>query len=145
MDLRDELSAFYYSTALCELKLMNSGLDDGSISYNSLMYLEIIYSMHGRCTPARLSRMLNISKPGVTAKINELERMNLIVRTPDPEDGRQVRLAINEEALPKYRIYRRQDEEAIRTITERFSKEDVEKFSEMLRIMTEINYRESGL
>lgn len=145
MDLRDELSAFYYSTALCELKLMNSGIGNDNISYNSLMYLEIIYSMHGKCTPAKLSRMLCISKPGVTAKINELEKLGLIIKTPDPDDGRQVRLNINEEALPKYRIYRRQDEEAIRTITERFSAEDVEKFSQMLRIITDMNYSETGL
>ena len=145
MNLRDELSAFYYSTALCELKLMNSGICNDNISYNSLMYLEIIYSMHGRCTPAKLSRMLCISKPGVTAKVNELEKLGLIIKTPDPDDGRQVRLSINEEALPKYRIYRRQDEDAIRTITERFSEEDVEKFSQMLRIITEMNYRDTGL
>ena len=145
MNLRDELSAFYYSTALCELKLMNSGIGNDNITYNSLMYLEIIYSMHGRCTPARLSRMLSISKPGVTAKINELEKLGLIIKTPDPDDGRQVRLSINEEEMPKYRIYRRQDEEAIREISERFSEEDIKKFYQMLRIITDINYRETGI
>ena len=60
MDLRQALDRFYYSTALCDLRLMNRKFVDETITYNSLLYLELIFTMEGRCTasrcPARESR-----------------------------------------------------------------------------------------
>ena len=47
MNLRDSLSAFYYSHALCDLQLMNRQFSRPTVTYNSLLYLEIIYSMQG--------------------------------------------------------------------------------------------------
>ena len=47
MDLRDEINAFYYSTALCDLRLMNKRFVDQNMTYNSLLYLELIYAMNG--------------------------------------------------------------------------------------------------
>lgn len=144
MDLRDSLNAFYYSNALCDLQLMNRQFSNPAITYNSLLYLEIIYSMQGKCTASRLADLLCVSRPGVTKKLNELLEQGLILKTPDPSDGRKYFLSVNEETAPQYRIYRQQDDLAVRTITERYSQEDIRKFSDMLQILTEINYEEAN-
>ena len=142
MELRKALDAFYYSTALCDLRLMNKQFVDETITYNSLLYLELIYTMEGKCTASQLADMLHVSKPGVTLKINELIRQGLVTKTSDPNDKRKNYLSVNEEAIPRYKVYRHQDNEAIRRITDRYTPEDIHKFCEMLNIISEINYEE---
>lgn len=142
MDLRKALDTFYYSTALCDLRLMNKQFVDENITYNSLLYIELIYTMNGTCTASKLAELLNVSKPGVTLKLNELLRQGLITKTPDPNDKRKNYLAVNEEAVPQYKVFRRQDSEAIKRITERFTPEEIGKFCEMLDIISEINFEE---
>ena len=142
MELGKSLDKFYYSTALCDLRLMNSQFVDENITYNSLLYLEIIYTMNGTCTASRLAQMLNVSKPGVTLKLNELLRQGLITKTSDPKDKRKNYLAVNDDKVPQYKIFRRQDSEAIRRITDRFTPEEINKFCEMLDIISEINFEE---
>lgn len=144
MDLRDSLNAFYYSNALCDLQLMNRQFSSPAVTYNSLLYLEIIYSMQGKCTASRLADLLCVSRPGVTKKLNELIEQGLISKTPDPDDGRKYFLSVNEETAPQYRIYRQQDDQAVKMITEKYSEEDIKKFNDMLQILTTINYEEAN-
>ena len=144
MDLRDSLNAFYYSNALCDLQLMNRQFSSPAVTYNSLLYLEIIYSMQGKCTASRLADLLCVSRPGVTKKLNELIEQGLILKTPDPNDGRKYFLSVNEDTAPQYRIYRQQDDQAVKMITEKYSEEDIKKFSDMLQILTTINYEEAN-
>lgn len=142
MDLRKALDRFYYSSALCDLKLMNKQFVDENITYNSLLYIELIYTMNGTCTASKLAELLNVSKPGVTLKLNELLRQGLITKTPDPNDRRKNYLAVNEEAIPQYKVFRRQDSEAIKRITASFTPEEIGKFCQMLDTISEINFEE---
>lgn len=142
MNLRKALDSFYYSTALCDLRMMNMHFVDENITYNSLLYIELIYTMGGTCTASKLAELLNVSKPGVTLKLNELMRQRLITKTPDPNDKRKNYLSVNEEAVPQYKVFRRQDSEAIKRITERYTPEEIGKFCEMLDIISDINFEE---
>ncbi len=142
MDLRKALDTFYYSSALCDLRLMNKQFVDENITYNSLLYIELIYTMNGTCTASKLAELLNVSKPGVTSKLNELLRQGLITKKTDTNDKRKNYLTVNEEAIPQYKVFRRQDSEAIKRITERYSPEEIGKFCEMLDIISEINFEE---
>ncbi len=142
MNLRKALDTFYYSSALCDLRLMNRKLVDESITYNSLLYIELIYTMNGTCTASKLAELLHISKPGVTLKLNELLRQGLITKAPDPNDRRKYYLTVNEEAIPQYQVFRRQDSEAVKRITERFTQEEIGRFCEMLDIISQINFEE---
>ncbi len=142
MDLRKALNAFYYSSALCDLRLMNKKFLDQSISYNSLLYLELIHAMGGKCTASRIAELLYISKPAVTLKVNELIKQGFVIKTADPKDHRQNLLSINVDMIPHYRVYQQQDDMAYQKITEEFSEEDIEKFCKMLRVITEINFEE---
>lgn len=142
MELQKALDTFYYSTALCDLRLMNRQFVDETITYNSLLYLELIYTMGGKATASQIADMLHISRPGVTSKINELIRQGLVKKTPDPDDKRKNYLSVDEDAMPRYKVYRRQDNEAIRRITDNYTPEDIHKFCEMMNIISEINYEE---
>lgn len=142
MDLRKALDTFYYSTALCDLRLMNRRFVDKNITYNSILYIELIYTMNGTCTASKLAKLLNISKPGVTLKLNELLKQGLITKTPDPNDKRRNYLTVNEDAIPQYKVFRRQDSEAVRRITDRFAPEEIDRFCEMLDIVSGINFEE---
>ena len=142
MNLKKALDSFYYSTALCNLRLMNEKFVDEHITYNSLLYLELIFTMKGECTVSRIADLLNISRPGVTLKVNELIKQGLVTKTPDPDDRRKNYLTINEEAVPQYKIYRYQDNEAVRRITEKYSGEEIRMFCDMLDMISEINFEE---
>lgn len=142
MNLRKELDSFYYSTALCDLRLMNREFVDKNITYNSLLYLELIFSMNGKCTASKLAELLYVSKPAVTLKVNELIKQGFVKKTQDPDDKRKYYLSVDEDMVPKYKVYRKQDEQAINTITEKFSEEDIDKFCQMLKIISDINYNE---
>jgi len=98
--------------------------------------------MNGECTASKIAEMLHVSKPAVTLKINELIRQGLVTKTTDPCDRRKNYLSVNEETVPRYRIYRYQDNKAIQRITERYSQEDIQKFCDMLSIISDINFEE---
>ena len=142
MDLRKALDTFYYSTALCDLRLMNKHFVDDNITYNSLLYIELIYTMNGTCTASKLADLLHVSKPGVTLKLNELLRQDLIKKTPDPNDKRKYYLSVNDDAIPQYKVFKRQDSEAIKRITNKFTAEEIDKFCNMIDIISEINFEE---
>ena len=142
MELKTALDAFYYSTVLCDLRLMNKQFVDETLTYNSLLYLELIFSMKGKCTASRIANLLQVSKPAITLKINALIRQGLVLKVPDPDDRRQNILTVNEEAVLKSKVYRRQDNEAIARIQENFSEEEIQQFCRMLDIISTINYEE---
>lgn len=140
MELKKALDSFYYSTALCDLRLMTQQFDDKNITYNSLLYLELIFSMEGKCTASKIAELLNISKPAVTLKINELIKQGLVTKKPNPNDKRKNILLVNEDVMPKYKVYRKQDSIAIQRILENYSEDEIHKFCEMLNIISAVNY-----
>ena len=142
MDLQHSLDRFYYSSALCDLRLMNRKLVDHNITYNNLLYLELIYTMGGKCTASQIAELLYLSKPPVIAKVNELIKRGLVKTTPDPKDHRQHLLSINEEEIPKYKFHRKHDSAAIEKVLEQFSPEDIEKFCQMLDLIADVSFKE---
>lgn len=145
MNLEKEIARYYYSSALCDLKLMNEKIIEGGISYNSLLYLELIFCMDGKCSVSDIAKLLNISKPAVSLKINELIKQGLVTKKTDPKDKRRNFLYVNDKSMPKYKIYRTQDNLAIKTIKENYTKEEIDKFCEMFSILTEVNLRDTEL
>lgn len=142
MDLRQELGKFYYSAALCDLRLMNRTFMNQKITYNSLLYLELIYTMEGQCTASRIAELLYVSKPAVTLKVNELIKLGLVVKTLDPQDHRQNLLSINKNVIPEYRAYCQKNMSAVQMLQEKFSPEEIQRFCEMLRILSDVGLKE---
>ena len=63
-------------------------------------------------------------------------------QTQELSDKRKNYLTVNEEAIPQYKVFRRQDSEAIKRITDRYTMEEIGKFCEIQDIISEINFEE---
>lgn len=130
MDLKTALDAFYYSTVLCDLRLMNKQFVDETLTYNSLLYLELIFSMKGKCTASRIANLLQVSKPAITLKINALIRQGLVLKVPDPDDRRQNILTVNEEAVTEIQSLPQAGHEAIARSKKIFPRKRSSNFAE---------------
>lgn len=87
MDIAEEINYFYYRMALHELQVMNEGDGYHGLSYNSILYLNVIDQIE-ECTVSKLAQALSITKSGVTLKINELVRQGAVVKTQSEDDRR---------------------------------------------------------
>ena len=86
MSLQKTLNQFYYGMTINELQLMNEKFQSLNITYNSLLYLDII-SFTEKCTITLLAQTLHISKSAVTLKVNELVKLGLINKQQSTQDG----------------------------------------------------------
>ncbi len=131
MPLRDALNGFFYSLTISELKLMNEKFKSLNITYNSLLYLDII-SYTEKCTISFLADALCISKSAVTIKINEMVKQGLVVKEQSKEDKRVFYLKINNELSEIYKEYNRAKSKAIDKANENFTKEELDIFCKVM-------------
>jgi DNA-binding MarR family transcriptional regulator len=61
---------------------------------------------HGPLTPSEVAEVERVKRPTMTRTLACLEREGLIVRTPDPSDGRSALVAINGEGRERLRRLR---------------------------------------
>ncbi|MDL2237117.1 MarR family transcriptional regulator [Christensenellaceae bacterium OttesenSCG-928-K19] len=135
MKLRDALNKFYRDMSIGELQLMNSLDQYPNVTYNSLLYLDII-SYRKDCTASYLSRVLHISKPAVTVKINELLRQGLITKEQSKEDKRVYYLSVDPKIRKEFNVYNKNLFYATDQIEKEYSQEQVMLFCEMLDKMS---------
>ncbi|MEG2351031.1 MAG: MarR family transcriptional regulator, partial [Hungatella sp.] len=60
MTLHDAIKGYLYTVTLNELKLMNHSFLEPDMSYNTLLYLDLI-SLVPQCTASHLAELLGIS------------------------------------------------------------------------------------
>ncbi len=131
MYLKKSITQFFYNMTINELHLMNNKFLSTDITYNSLLYLDII-SYTPNCTASYLANVLNISKPAVTVKINELIKQGLIVKTQSEKDKRVYYLNINQEFAHIYEAYDKSMCRAIDDVKEEYTKEEIDTFCKVL-------------
>ena len=66
---------------------------------------------HGAMTPGELAAHERDRPPSMTRTVTGLENLGLVVRTPDPEDGRQVLVSLSEQGQDILRADRAQREQ----------------------------------
>lgn len=66
---------------------------------------------HGAMTPGELAAHERVRPPSMTRTVTGLENLGLVVRTPDPEDGRQVLVSLSEQGQDILRADRAQREQ----------------------------------
>ena len=137
--LRNIINKINHDQALLDLRLQNK-YQSGKITYNSILYIDIIRSHENKYTASNIADMLHVSRPSVTQKINELQKMGIVNKTRSETDKRVFYLSISDEQIPKE--LREQDEyaeEQVRSaLREKYSEEDIDKFSDMLTILSEV-------
>lgn len=136
MRLHDALNRFYYDQSLNELRLMNESPLHPNMTYNSLLYLDLI-SYREKCTASYLAEVLHISKSAVTIKMNELIRQGLVVRTQSGEDKRVYYLSVSPEIAEEFRRYDRKLDRAVEALAQRYTAEEIGLFCDMLDLVRE--------
>ncbi|ONI38899.1 hypothetical protein AN639_06925 [Candidatus Epulonipiscium fishelsonii] len=120
--IKDILDAYFHDLAILELKFQNNILGAKKLSFNSLMYLDIIRNCPDKYTVSDIAEILEISKPSVTQKIKELEQLGYVKKVQSETDKRVFYLAITDEIQKVESIF----EDAMKTTIKELQKEYTE-------------------
>lgn len=131
MNLAEAFEQVYYSLTLNELRMMNQEDDGHDISYNTMMYLHLI-AYKKDCTVSYLATALHVSKPAVTAKVNELHRLGLVKKEQSEQDKRVFYLRASAFFLQKCKEYDRVLFRTLQTVQAQYSQQENEIFCRML-------------
>lgn len=139
MHFLTEINHFYYQMSLQELRLMNSDDYFHGLSYNSLLYLDVI-SQTPQCTVSKLSALLHITKPAVTLKVNELVRQGFLKKTQSDDDKRVYYLTVGVHINNVYEYYDNIFSGIGAVLEEQYSPEQIALFCGMLRTVSDTDW-----
>lgn len=109
---------------------------DGSLSAMEAFSLEVI-EMLGQPTVGQFAEFLNISQSNATYKVNSLIKKGYIERLNSIVDRREYHLKLSEKYYTYINLMNNYQLEVIERIEKRFPPEDVAKFEEILKVMTD--------
>ena len=115
----------------------------GDLSLQEVIYMEIIIAL-GAPTVAEFSRYAKLSAPNTAYRLNKLEERGYIRRTRNDQDKREVRVQATNRYREEYGVIFDYIHLVCDRIEERFPTEDVDKFREMLGIISEELMPEAG-
>lgn len=140
MNLTWEINHFYYRMALHELQIMNGGDLYNGLSYNSLLYLNVIEQMQD-CTASQIADALGVTKPAVASKLGELLRQGHIVRQQSETDRRVYYIRLSPQIERTFSVY---DEVFARiepALRKTYTDEQLALFGEILHTISEHEWR----
>ncbi len=108
---------------------------DGSLSAMEAFSLEVI-KMLDQPTVGQFADFLNISQSNATYKVNNLIRKGYLERENSQTDRREYHLVLSEKFYGYVGLLSTYELKVMDRIKERFSPEDVEKFDQMLEIIS---------
>ena len=91
----------------------------------------------GSPTITQLAETLGISQPNATYKVNNLAAKGYVNRHTPEDDRRECRLSVAERFHTYYDTSDSFIQTAVERLGERYSREELEKFEEMLRALNE--------
>ena len=109
---------------------------DGSLSAMEAFALEVI-GMLGKPTVGQFAEFLNISQSNATYKVNNLIKKGYVERLNSTTDRREYHLVLSEKYYKYINLMDSYQSEVLGRIEQRFSQEDVEKFDEMLKVISD--------
>ena len=108
---------------------------DGSLSAMEAFSLEVI-AMLDRPTVGQFAEFLNISQSNATYKVNSLMKKGYLERHNSLTDRREYHLVLSEKFYRYMGLLSNYEHTVMQRIEQRFSPEDVQKFDEILQIMS---------
>ncbi|MDY0913949.1 MarR family winged helix-turn-helix transcriptional regulator [Rathayibacter festucae] len=111
--------------------------DLGTAGYRTLAALERRGPMHA----GALAELLETDKSSISRQISTLDRLGLLQRSPDPDDGRATILSVPPETAERMRAIRSSRQALMHEELRRWDAGDVELFAVLLRRITALDMR----
>ncbi len=99
---------------------------------------------HGPLTPSELAAIERVKRPTITRTLGCLEREGLIVRTPDPTDGRSALVDVNAAGRERLRRLRGRKNAYLARRMRKLSAADVETLERAAEILERMREDERG-
>ena len=115
----------------------------GELSLQEVIYMEIIIAL-GDPTVAQFSRYAKLSASNTAYRLNKLEEKGYIRRTRSDHDKREYRVEATDRYREEYGVIFDYIHLVCDRIEDRFPAEDVDKFREMLGIISDELMPEAG-
>lgn len=131
MDPTKAIDRLYYNIILNELRMMNESNLYHSITYNSLLYLDLI-SYTENCTVSFLAGVLRVAKSSVTLKVNDLIKQGLVEKKQSEQDRRVYFLTVRPEILEEFKKLDQATNYAVEQVKKQYTPDEMNRFCEML-------------
>jgi len=116
---------------------------EGSLSAAEAYAVEIIHALNGP-TIGQFAHFLQVSSPNASYKVNSLIKKGYVKRVRSEVDRRESYLFTTPKFMEYYAINQNYIELVIERINERFTFEELEKFDEMLTVISSELMVEAG-
>lgn len=143
MELEHSINRLVYSMAVNDIR-MCSHYCAGELSYNSVMYLDLI-ACQKDCTVSSLAEILRVSKPAVTQKVNELIRLGLVVKRQSERDRRVFYLDVIEEVAQFNAVCDRPFMHAVHALEEKYDSDQLALLCEALDLFSAVVTQKAGV
>ena len=132
MDIVKGVNDFYYHMSLYELQVMNGNDYYNGLSYNSILYINVMEQMD-ECTVSKIADALKITKSAVTLKINELVKQGVVIKKQSEKDKRVYYLELSPHMEQVLGIYDQVFYKIESELKEKYSQEQLDTFGEVLK------------
>ncbi len=136
-ELTKAMTKFYHDLSIAELRLQNGLQGQTKLTYNDLLYIDIIRAYPGKYTSTQIADMLCVSRPSVTKKIKDLMRKGYVTREQSPNDKRIYYLFVVENTCIDF-----YDEALKQKLSDKlqakYSENDIKNLCETLAIISDI-------
>ena len=109
---------------------------DGSLSATEAYTADVVYLLEDP-TVTKLAETLNISQPNATYKVNNLVSKGYVTKTTSEDDKRECHVQVCDRFFRYYSDSTSFIDEAAARMETRYSADEISKFSEMLRFLTD--------
>lgn len=106
--------------------------DNPSIKKNHVKIISILYQ-HDHLTPTEIGKMLDIEKGSLTALIDQLEEMGLVVRCDDPNDRRKLLVSLSTAGMNEMNKIMDHYTQQLNVFLHNVNSEEMKKFVASLR------------
>jgi DNA-binding MarR family transcriptional regulator len=131
MNLVECVEQMYVSIVINELKRMRTGGLYRGVSYNGLLYMDLIRHMDNP-TVSSIAQTLGVAKSSVSQKVSELESRGLVNRCRDELDGRVSHVSIAPEAIEDVSAIDAPIRAAMESLSDNYHERDINTLCEMI-------------
>ena len=136
--LRDEFSRVYSKFKLHFYQKVFERIEGRETSLTTVetFCMEIIYAANGP-TVNEFAKLANLSSPNAAYKVNNLMKKGYLEKIQSTEDKREYHLYVTQKYLDYYNISYQYLNTVLERLEGRFTKEELDTFTQILKVMDE--------